>query len=97
MILADNATTVDKAALAAFSLVDLIQTERWLDGGDHRPTETHENDPILGRHPTMLRMAATGVVLDEAILHVKSPVVRRLLISVEVGNVARNFSIGMKL
>jgi len=94
MILADNATTVDKATLAAFSLVDILQTQDWLHDG----VPTHkENDPLLGQHPTLLRMAATGVLLDEAILHIKSPTIRRLLISVEIGNVARNFTIGMKV
>jgi hypothetical protein len=93
-------TTTEKASLAMLSLVDLIQTQTWL----HRssPTGTwkvapRENDPLLGSHPTLLRMAATGVVIDEAILHVRSPLVRRFAIGVELGNVTRNFTIGMKL
>ncbi len=93
-------TTTEKASLAMLSLVDLIQTQTWL----HRssPTGTwkvapREDNPLLGSHPTLLRMMATGVVLDSAILHLHSPALRRIAISLEIGNVARNFTIGMKL
>jgi hypothetical protein len=93
-------TTTEKAALAVLSLVDVIQTQTWL----HEPSPTgtwkvapREENPLLGSHPSLLRMAATGVAIDEAILHVRSPFLRRLSIGLEAGNVARNFSIGMKL
>jgi hypothetical protein len=86
-------TTTEKATLALLSLADLIQTEAWL----HTPSPTgtwkaapREEDPLLGAHPSLLRMAATGVAVDEIILHVRSPFVRRLSIGLEATNVVRN-------
>jgi hypothetical protein len=87
------------AALAGLSLVDLIQTQTWLDErapAGWKNTRREEN-PLLGRHPTALRMIGTGLVLDTAVLHIRSPFLRRFAIGLEAGNVARNFSIGMKL
>jgi hypothetical protein len=88
-----RATTAEKVTLAALSVIDLVQTEKWL----HEPSPTgtwaappREENPLLGSHPSFLRMAATGVVLDEAILHVRSPFLRRLSIGVEGSNVVRN-------
>jgi hypothetical protein len=86
-------TTTEKAALAALSLVDLIQTQRWLD----TPTPVRgwtapprEENPLLGRRPSVLRMAGTGIALDEIVLHIRSPFVRHLSIGLEAGNVIRN-------
>lgn len=98
----NQATTAEKVSLAVLSLVDITQTELWL----HIPLGPHqtwgsngprEENPLLGAHPTLVRMALTGVALDEVILHVRSPFLRRLSIGIEAANVARNFSIGMKL
>ncbi len=103
-MITDSQQVIDTAALALFSAVDLAQTERYLhkDGGrDVIPTRhdipVYEADPLLGKHPTLLRMMATGVVMDSAILHLHNPTLRRIAISVEIGNVTRNFTIGMKL
>jgi hypothetical protein len=97
-------TTTEKAVLAIASLVDFIQTERYLHkdhGEDVLPAQhdrgVYEADPVLGEHPTLLRMGLTGIVAGELVLHVRSPFIRRFAIGLELGNVSRNFSIGMKL
>ena len=86
-------TTTEKAALAVLSLVDVMQTENWLH--ESSPTGTwkvapREENPLLGAHPSLLRMAATGVAMDELVLHVRSPFIRRFAIGLEAGNVVRN-------
>jgi hypothetical protein len=91
-------TTTEKAALALLSFVDIVQTDKFL----HRTwpkgwIPAYEQDPLLGRHPSFGRMALTGIAMDELILHVKSPLIRRLSIGIEAGNVGHNFSIGMHL
>jgi hypothetical protein len=95
-------TTTEKAALALLSFVDVVQTDTWLHRG--LPSGKHwlngpprEDDPLLGTHPSLARMALTGVAMDELILHIRSPFIRRFSIGLEAGNVARNFSIGMRL
>jgi hypothetical protein len=95
-------TTTEKASLAILSLVDIIQTQNWLHeeyGPNGKPWRVapKEDDPILGAHPTFTRMAVTGIAMDELILHIRSPFIRRFSIGLEAGNVARNFSIGMHL
>ncbi len=94
-------TTTEKAALAVLSLIDVVQTQNWLHeappNGHPWKVAPREENPLLGAHPTLFRMAATGVAMDELILHVKSPIIRRLSIGIEAGNIARNFSIGMRL
>jgi hypothetical protein len=99
-MITDSQQVINTAALTLFSAVDLVQTQRWL----HEPSPTgtwkvapREQNPLLGSHPTLLRMMATGVVVDSAILHLHSPTLRRIAISLEIGNVTRNFTIGMKL
>jgi hypothetical protein len=43
-------------------------------------------------------MAATGVAMDELVLHVRSPFIRRLSIGLEAGNVVRNtVVVGMRI
>ncbi len=88
-----RATTTEKVTLAALSVIDIVQTETLLH--ESSPTgvwavRPHENDPLLGSHPTLARMAVTGVAFDEVILHIRSPFVRRLSIGIEAGNVVRN-------
>ncbi len=87
-------TTTEKAALAVLSLIDVVQTENWLHeappNGHPWKVAPREEDPLLGAHPSLLRMAATGVAVDEIILHVRSPFVRRLSIGLEATNVVRN-------
>ncbi len=100
----NQATTFDMATLAGLSVVDLIQTERYLHkdhGEDILPLQhdrpVYEADPILGKHPTLLRMVITGAVVDFGVLHIRSPFLRRFAIGLEAANVVRNFTIGMKL
>jgi hypothetical protein len=92
-------TTTEKATLAILSLVDIAQTERWLTSPTcHGCTPHVENDPLLGSHPSLLRMAATGVAMDELVLHVRSPFIHRLSIGLEAGNVVRNtVVVGMRI
>jgi hypothetical protein len=97
----EGPTTAEKAALATLSFVDLIQTQKFLH--ESSPTgrwdsAPFEANPLLGRHPSLLRMGLTGIVMDEMVLNIKNPLVRRLSIGMEFGNVARNvFVVRMSL
>jgi hypothetical protein len=97
----EGPTTAEKAALAALSFFDLIQTQKFLH--ESSPTgrweaAPFEANPLLGRHPTLARMALTGVALNELVLNIKNPTIRRLSIGMEFGNVVRNvFVVRMSL
>lgn len=97
----EGPTTAEKAALATLSFFDLLQTQKFLH--ESSPTGTwqaapFEANPLLGHHPSLVRMALTGIAMDEIVLNIKNPLVRRVSIGMEFGNVARNiFVVRMSL
>ncbi len=93
-----TAPTSDKVLLGVLSGIDMLQTNIWLHThvGGNVP-QPYEENPLLGKHPSMSRMLVTGAVMDAVILHLPSPALRHLAISIEATNIAHNFSIGMHL
>jgi hypothetical protein len=97
----EGPTTAEKAALATLSFFDLLQTQKFLH--ESSPTgrweaAPFEANPLLGRHPSLTRMALTGIAMNEIVLNIKNPTIRRLSIGMEFGNVARNmFVVRMSL
>jgi hypothetical protein len=85
---------VDAALLAALSAADIAWTRHWLA----QPAwhDTYETDPLLGRHPSLFRQVATGLAFDAIVLRCHNGTLRRVLIGVEAGNVARNFTLHVK-
>jgi len=89
----EGPTTTEKAALATLSFCDLLQTQKFLH--ESSPTgrwqaAPFEENPLLGHHPSFTRMALTGIAMNEIVLNIKNPTIRRLSIGMEFGNVVRN-------
>lgn len=89
----EGPTTTEKAALATLSFFDLLQTQKFLH--ESSPTgrwqaAPFEENPLLGHHPSFARMALTGIAMNEIVLNIKNPTIRRLSIGMEFGNVVRN-------